>query len=155
MNLNELFGETLIHLPAGRLLEGLSPSQAEAKLAGAPHSIAEIVAHLVFWQDWFLGRVKGSGEPMASTAALGWPAVQPGEWPLWEARFLRGLEEAAKVDWSERAVEPAFEFPPMAHHSAADVAVHLAVHNAHHLGQVIVLRQLMGLWPPTGGGWTW
>ena len=31
----------------------------------------------------------------------------------------------------------------------------IAIHNSHHLGQIVTLRQLMGLWQPRGGGWTW
>ena len=31
----------------------------------------------------------------------------------------------------------------------------VATHNAHHLGQVILLRQLLGAWPPPAGSWTW
>jgi hypothetical protein len=29
------------------------------------------------------------------------------------------------------------------------------VHNAHHLGQIILLRQLFGAWPPPSGRFTW
>ena len=36
-----------------------------------------------------------------------------------------------------------------------DALVHVAHHNAYHLGQIVSLRQAMGLWPPAGGGWTW
>ena len=30
-----------------------------------------------------------------------------------------------------------------------------AMHSGHHLGQIITMRQLMGLWPPPGGTITW
>jgi hypothetical protein len=30
-----------------------------------------------------------------------------------------------------------------------------AAHNAYHLGRVVLLRQLMGSWPPPSGGLTW
>jgi uncharacterized damage-inducible protein DinB len=50
---------------------------------------------------------------------------------------------------------PAIEVPPLAHYTLRDAAVHAANHNAHHLGQIITLRQLMGLWPPRSGGFTW
>jgi hypothetical protein len=30
-----------------------------------------------------------------------------------------------------------------------------ALHNTHHLGQIITLRQLMGVWPPPSGTITW
>ena len=31
----------------------------------------------------------------------------------------------------------------------------VALHNAHHYGQIITLRQQMSLWPPEAGGVTW
>jgi uncharacterized damage-inducible protein DinB len=31
----------------------------------------------------------------------------------------------------------------------------MAQHNSHHTGQVIVLRQMMAIWPPPSGGLTW
>jgi uncharacterized damage-inducible protein DinB len=52
-------------------------------------------------------------------------------------------------------VTPAIEFPPLADYTIRDAMVHVGVHTAHHLGQVVVLRQLMGLWPPPAGSWTW
>jgi uncharacterized damage-inducible protein DinB len=52
-------------------------------------------------------------------------------------------------------VTPAIEFPPLAHHTVREALVHVAMHNAHHLGQVITLRQLLGAWPPPAGSYTW
>ena len=31
----------------------------------------------------------------------------------------------------------------------------LAAHNAYHLGRIVLLRQLLGWWPPPKGGFTW
>jgi uncharacterized damage-inducible protein DinB len=31
----------------------------------------------------------------------------------------------------------------------------MASHNSYHAGQVVVLRQLLGSWPPPSGGLTW
>jgi uncharacterized damage-inducible protein DinB len=52
-------------------------------------------------------------------------------------------------------VTPPIEFPPLTHYTIADALTHVATHNAHHLGQVILLRQLAGTWPPPAGSWTW
>ena len=50
---------------------------------------------------------------------------------------------------------PGVEIPVLAKESHGSGIVHAALHNAHHLGQVITLRQLMALWPPPGGTITW
>jgi uncharacterized damage-inducible protein DinB len=154
----ELLIDTMYASPPQAALEGLRSADAERRMnwPSSSHSIAEIVAHMAFWQDWFLGRVNGSGELAPATASLGWPDVNQGDWPKIHKWFFEGLEEVARLDpKSRQAIDPPFEFPPMAHHAAGDVVSHVALHNAHHLGQVITLRQSMGLWPPPSGGFTW
>jgi hypothetical protein len=87
-----LLVDTLTHLSPPRVLEGLTSEAAERRLPGAPHSIAEIVAHMSFWQDWFTDRCRGIDAPMAAHAALGWRDVAPGAWPGIQARFCTGLD---------------------------------------------------------------
>lgn len=155
MNERELLIDTTPFVPPARALEALEGDDAERRVAGSPHSIAELVAHMIFWQDWFGRRAQGTGEPMAATAAAGWPTVVPGSWPDLRERFLAGLERLAALGPDDRPLAPPIEFPPLAHYSVHDALVHVAQHNAHHLGQVVLLRQLMGRWPPPSGRWTW
>jgi len=30
-----------------------------------------------------------------------------------------------------------------------------AAHNAYHFGRIVLLRQMLGSWPPPSGGLTW
>jgi len=156
MDARELLIETLPMMPPLRALEGLSEADVARRLPGAPHSIGEIVAHMEFWQDWLVGRANGSGTPMPGSAAAGWPVIGEGEWPELLRRFRDGLDRAVALGaFGDAMILPPFDTPPMAHYTAADVVAHIANHNAHHLGQVILLRQMMGVWPPPGGSWTW
>ena len=41
------------HMPPARLLEGLTSADAARRIPGTPHTIVGLVAHLVFWQNWF------------------------------------------------------------------------------------------------------
>jgi uncharacterized damage-inducible protein DinB len=148
--------DTYAHIPPRHALERLAAADAERHPHGAPHSVAEIVAHLCFWQEWFCARCDGDGRPMPAHAAEGWPKVAAGTWPEVQARFLAGLDRAAALgDRADHPVAPAIDFPPMAHYSVHDALLHIAQHNAHHLGQVVLLRQMMGQWPPPAGSWTW
>ena len=157
--MRELLTDTFAYIPPARALESLTVDAAERRIPGASHSIAEIVAHLDFWQRWFCARCEGTDEPMVTSAASGWPGVAAGSWKQLEEQFLAGLERTAALgdDASrlEQRVTPAIQFPPLANYTLRDALVHVATHNAHHLGQVIVLRQVMGLWPPPSGAWTW
>jgi uncharacterized damage-inducible protein DinB len=159
MHTQELLIETTPYIPPARALESLAIEDAERRLPSTNHSIAEIVAHMNFWQDWFCRRCTGIAEPIVAKAAHGWPSVARGTWPEVQAKFLGGLERAAALGKPEAAllklVVPAIEFPPLARYTVGDAVVHICNHNAYHLGQVILLRQLLGLWPPPSGGWTW
>jgi uncharacterized damage-inducible protein DinB len=156
MNARELLIDTYAHMPPARALEGLTSEEAERRVPGTGHSIAEIVAHMSFWQDWFCRRCEGVAEPMAAPAARGWPAVASESWPDVRDRFTAGLARAAALsDRSDQAISPAIEFPPLGGYTIRDALVHVAQHNSHHLGQVILLRQLMTRWPPPAGSWTW
>lgn len=156
MKPRELLVETTPSIPPARALEALSTEQAERR-QGSLHTIAEIVSHCAFWQDWFRGRCEGGSVPMPAPAALGWPSSPAGSWPEVRGRFLQGLEaltvRGERAD-GDRVLDPPLS-PLLGGYTVADVLVHVANHNAHHLGQVIVLRQLMGAWPPPTGSWTW
>ena len=147
------------HMPPARVLDGLSIEQSGQRVSGAPHSVVEILAHMVYWQSWFLDRCNGLGTPPAATASLGWPAAPAGEWESLRGRFLEGLERARNIAGQDsaatRRIDPPIEFPPLANYTIGDAITHVAIHNAHHLGQVITLRQILGAWPPPEGSWTW
>jgi uncharacterized damage-inducible protein DinB len=150
--------DTLAYIPPARALEHLTPEEAECRVPGTNHSIAEIVAHLDFWLNWFCDRCEGVPAPMAATAAEGWPEVEPGTWQGVHDEFLRTLDRTAALTEQGRLdapIAPPIEFPPLAAYTTREALVHVAIHNAHHLGQIILLRQLMGLWPPPAGSWTW
>jgi uncharacterized damage-inducible protein DinB len=157
VDLQEFLTAPIAHLAPAKVIEGLDARDAERRVDRTPHSIAEIVAHLTFWQAWFHARCTGRREPMPASAAVGWPNVDPGSWPSIEANFLERLAALTSLASGDVStpVSPAIEFPPLAKYTIADALVHAATHNAHHLGQVVTLRQLLGAWPPPAGSWTW
>jgi len=159
MDARELLISPVAHMPPAHVLDGLSVAQAGLRGPGAPHSVVEIVAHMAYWQSWFLERCAGVATPLAAKASLGWPAATAGEWESVRERFLEGLESALKIAVQEsvsvRRIDPPIDFPALANYTLADAITHVAIHNAHHLGQIITLRQIVGAWPPPEGSWTW
>jgi uncharacterized damage-inducible protein DinB len=157
VNYHEFLVSPVAYLPPEKLLDGLRVELAERRPAGAPHSIAALVAHLAFWQDWFYDRCVGLATPMPQSAASGWPAVAPGTWPTTREKFLSRLNQLAEISEEVAAtpLSPAIEFPPLANYTVGDALIHVATHNSHHLGQIVLLRQLLGAWPPPAGSWTW
>jgi len=159
MDASELLISPVSHMPPARVLDGLSSAQSGVRVSDASHSVVEIVAHMVFWQSWFLERCAGLATPPAVKASLGWHLATPDEWETVREAFLGGLKRALKIALEEsasvRRVDPPIEFSPLANYTIADAITHIAIHNSHHLGQIITLRQIMGAWPPPEGSWTW
>jgi uncharacterized damage-inducible protein DinB len=158
MQARELLADTTAYLSPRLILDALAPDLAERRVAGAPHTIAGIVAHMAFWQGWFRGRCDGTAGPMPASAALGWVAPGSGRWDAVRAGFLEDLERLVAFGAASdpaRRVDPPIELPRLSEYTVGDVLVHVAAHNAHHLGQIVLLRQLLGAWPPPAGSWTW
>lgn len=132
-----------------RALEGLSAEQAAQKPEPLPHSVAEMVAHVQFWQNYLLRVIDGEDMPDIKHAAEGWPA--PGDWETLKAEFLRDSER-----FREHARDEAFVQTSDRKGRPYGVALtNFAGHSVYHLGQVVSVRQALGLWPPPSGGDTW
>lgn len=158
MDAQTLLVDTHSHLPPAATLAGLSPEEATRRVNGVPHTIAEIVAHMGFWQEWFTRGVAGEAIGPVVSAADGWPDAPARRWPEVCDDFLSGLDRLAAVVRElepDAAVAPAFPVEMLHGYTARDVWEHVAQHNAHHLGQVVILRQMLGLWPPPAGSFTW
>lgn len=140
------------------LLEGLTREMACAKPHGLPHSIADIVAHLCYWQEFFNSCLTAGYQGVPSHAAEGWP--EPEDWETTQARFLAAIENGKRiVAASGRLNEPLLPAgernPFLEKDSLGSGILHAGLHNAHHLGQIVMLRQLLGVWPPPAGSLTW
>lgn len=149
-----------IHLGIADVLDGLTADHVHAKPQGLPHSIAEIVAHMCYWQEWFNTCASAGFTGLPEHAADGWPAVPADGWDAVRTRYLQAIEEAKRIaaesDSLGQAVLPQdVDIPVLARESRGSGILHAALHNSHHLGQIITMRQLMGLWPPPAGTITW
>lgn len=142
------------------VLEGLTEEQATAKPTGVPHSIAEIVGHMLYWQEFFNGIAREGFQGFPQHAAEGWPVMEPGGWDDLRTRYLASVEMTQQLAvkserLNEKLLPTDFPLPFWGRESVGSGLLHAAMHNAHHLGQVVTLRQLMGLWPPAAGSMTW
>lgn len=142
------------------VLEGLTGEQATAKPAGAPHSIAEIVAHMCFWQDCFNQIALNGFTGFPEHAEGGWPPCSAADWPALHGRYLAVVRESQEIartapDLGAKLLPEGVPIPLLERDTRGSGVLHGAIHAAHHLGQVVLLRQIMGLWPPPAGSMTW
>ena len=112
---------------------------------------------MVFWQDIMLARLRGVVPPYPKTAAEGWPPMPPtrdadAEWADLVAHFANGLKTARRFAKTSDLSRP---MSAKIKRTCADQLVSLALHNTYHIGQIVTVRRMLGLWPPPSGGDTW
>jgi uncharacterized damage-inducible protein DinB len=133
------------------LLNDLSEEDALRVPEGAPYSIARVVKHASVWQNLFLSGVLGwEGYNRPSSAAEDWPLVEEGSWEQTRKDFLEKFDQIAQAASGE---DPS----RMLSHgqNVQTTLTRLMLHNTYHLGEIALLRQLLGLWPVKGGEDLW
>ncbi len=137
--------------PPERMLADLTPEQATAVPEGFPYSIADQVGHMLFWQKRWLGRIYERTLERKRGKLGEWRAVSLEEWDTVRSAFLAGLHEAEVTAQDESELERRLWNGD----TVDEILLMLALHNAYHLGQIALLRQMLKLWPPRGGTDSW
>jgi hypothetical protein len=137
------------YAPSAHILEGLTLAHVDARPAGAPHSIYEELWHAAEWQRLVLER--------DDAALAGWrtgeqfpPSPAPMDEASWQAlvgSFRSSLQRAVELSRDEAWLDSNEDErqPGVTWRNALEC---LAVHNAYHLGRIVLLRQLLGIWTP-------
>lgn len=137
------------YAPPAHILEGLTPQQVGAQPAGAPHSIYEELWHAAEWQRLVLARDDAAlarwrvGEQFPPRPA----PVDSASWQALVDGFLSSSARAVELSQDEAWLETDEDErqPGVTWRNALEC---LAVHNAYHLGKIVLLRQLLGTWTP-------
>jgi uncharacterized damage-inducible protein DinB len=145
--------------PAKNIVQAIPEQVVHERPGLAPHSIFDEVWHLDFWQRITLDWVAGRATPYPEHASDGFPAGCEEPWEDVRVRFLAGTEEAAAVARDTDVLEMVVACPRVGNldrtMTVREQLDSLAAHNAYHLGRVVLLRQLLGCWPPPDGGDSW
>lgn len=132
-------------------LSDLTAAQAGTRPDGLPHSVAGLLAHINWWLVWMLEVVEtGQAAPYPAHAADTWPEVGAADWERLKQEFYMLL---ARVD--THTSRPDLQSPVNHDETLGELLADFALHTAHHFGQIITVRQLIGAWPPASGGDTW
>jgi len=133
-------------------IAGVTPEQAAWKPEGADNSIREIINHLNYYNNAYLQRFKGIDYEykVADNDAT----FDEGEADTWDAEAARF--DAIMSEWRallEKADDASFEelAPPTHESKWRTVLSNINTHNAHHGGQIVLLRKLQGSWDSKGG----
>jgi len=151
------------HTPPAEILEGLSSEAAHTAIPGSPRTIYQELWHIAFWQQTTLDWVRGIETPYPVRASNGFPAPADTGRESWEQlcqRFFSTNKEAAAEANNARRLDVEVRCPSRPGQPTRTMTVReqlesLGAHNAYHFGRIVLLRQLMGLWPPPSGGFSW
>lgn len=152
------------HTPPSHIVENLPDELAHGRVAGASHTIYEELWHAAFWQQQALDRIDGTETSFPEHNDLTFPNEQQKSAETWARlceRFLAGADRSAAIANGpqaelERTVR-CLSAPgrPIRHMTVREQIESTAGHNAYHLGRVVLLRQMLGSWPPPSGGLGW
>lgn len=130
-----------------RTLDGLTAAQAAWRPSPAANSIWQLVNHMAYWKEVVARRL--AGDVAAGTedndATFG-PPGDPADEAGWEAARQR-LYAADQAVRSALAGRKDLDSPlPGYSTPLRTVIADINLHDAYHLGQIVLLRKLQGCW---------
>jgi uncharacterized damage-inducible protein DinB len=130
-------------VPAKIAVDGLTAEQARWSPGKGNHSVGQLAYHLWFWDARALADFKGEkSAAFSGNNEETFDNFTPAQWD----ELVKKLDQVL-ADW-EKAVETA-DGQKLAEH--ASLVAHVGAHNAYHLGQIIYVRKLQGVWDPGKG----
>jgi uncharacterized damage-inducible protein DinB len=145
---NMLLGEDEFTEPM-TLLRDITASQAVAKPPGNLESISQIVAHMLYWQNRSLSIIRGECPHYPANQAekdATWRLIEIDEWDELVSDFLAGLDASMALTESDADISRLIRDDE----TIGDRIRWTAMHNAYHYGQIVMLRRMLGAWPPEG-----
>lgn len=135
-------------------IKNLTAEQASWKREGLDNSIWEILAHLNYYNFAYLERFKGVDYVYPSSdndATFAASEATEANWQAEIEKFDRVMSEWREL--LEAADDSKFESPVSAKNQSkwSMVLSHVNLHNAHHGGQIVVIRKLQGSWDRSKG----
>jgi hypothetical protein len=138
------------HLDFDKAIAGLPPELRGARADGVPHTPWRLLEHLRIAQWDILEFCRDPRHVSPAFPGGYWPQ---GDAPPEPAAWDRSVE-AFRSDlraMQDLVADPATDlFTPLPHGEGQTIlreALLVADHNAYHLGQLVVVRRLLGAWP--------
>jgi hypothetical protein len=143
------------HTAASTMLDGLDWQQAGRLVPDAPYTIQQEANHIVYWNGYALAAAHGENPKAPEHAVDGWPGppgpANEADWAAFITAYKASLAALAK----EVGTADLAGMMPGGRRSRADSLRSMGSHISYHVGQIALLRRMMGAWPPPGGGDTW
>jgi uncharacterized damage-inducible protein DinB len=141
------------HVTAEAVFSGLDWKLAGAPVDGAPHTLFQLLNHVVYWQEWAVKWLDGRRPAAPKHASGSWPGgVSPANRREWEGAVSRLRKVLGELQLRARQEDL---FARRGKTSRVEMLRTIGSHTSYHVGQAAFLRRLLGAWPPPTGGITW
>ena len=141
------------HVGFEKAIDGIPPSLRGAKVAPVPHTPWRLLEHMriALWD--ILEFCRNPAHVSPEWPAGYWPAGDaPPDDATWDQSVAQFRADMAAME--ALVADPANDlFAPLPHGTGQTPlreALLVADHNAYHLGQLVVVRRMLGCWPDEG-----
>jgi DinB superfamily len=136
------------------IIGGIPLELASVRPHGLPHSLYEELWHIEYWLRFSLADIRGEHPKLPAHSKEGFPndnaSLSETTWQKLIDQVLEGLNVAASLAQNETELGRMFR----PDRTVRDELTIIAAHNAYHLGRMVMLRQLLGIWSSELGD-TW
>ena len=137
------------HVPPLKAIRGIDAEIARKRASKKAHTIWDILHHIVLWQDVTLQAIQLKTVDWTQAHEHEWPKAEEtaddSEWNKLCERFTKGLVLAEEL---VEKVDITSTLPSWSDAPAGKAFLVLIQHNSYHLGQIVTLREILGIWPP-------
>lgn len=142
---NVLFGKAAFAKPEN-IITGIPLQFATVRPNGLPHSLYEELWHINYWLQFSLADIRGEQPKLPPHSAEAFPTDKAGlnevAWQNLVDGVLETLKAVAALADDDKELTRMFR-PDK---TVRDELAIVAAHNAYHLGRMVTLRQLLGIW---------
>ena len=130
-------------VPVSIAVDGLTAEQAMWSPGKGDHSVGQLAYHIWYWDQRALNDFKGEkNAPFDGNNTETFDKFTADQW----TDLVKKLNQVL-ADW-EKAVNDANDEKLAAN---ASLIAHVGAHNAYHVGQILYVRKLHGVWNPDKG----
>jgi uncharacterized damage-inducible protein DinB len=141
-------------VPLSDALAGLNYRQASSHDKKAEHSVWQLVNHLIFWNERWLLRLRGEVPPeMEIDNSETFSNEEPSE-KLWEQDKSKLDKILADCEYRlKEMTDEVLDREAYAGYGSTwyEMFTQFTVHNAYHIGQIVLVRKIQGTWNPEQG----
>jgi DinB superfamily len=150
---NVLVGKAAFAKPEN-IIRGIPLESATTRPHGLAHSLYEELWHIDYWLRFSLADIRGEHPKLPAHSAESFPGnnatLTETDWQKLLDGVLENLNAAAALAGDEKELMRLFR----PEKTVRDELAVIAAHNAYHLGRMVTLRQLLGIWSSELGD-TW